>query len=278
MDFIDTHLHLIYREKLGYSWTAGIPPLATGDFTLGDYAALTAGRGVAGALFMEAGVDDADYQTEARLVAGLVGQQGLLGQIASCRPEDDAGFDDWLDECAALHVHGFRRILHVMPDELSQTKTFRRNLTKIGARGWTFDVCMLARQLPIALDLAQACPDQTLVLDHCGVPDIAGNGFEPWAASIAALAALPHVNVKLSGISAYCAPGTANLMTLKPWVDHVLSAFGTDRVVWGGDWPVVNLGSGLPDWIALSRTLLQDLSVAEQDQIAQVNAKRLYRL
>lgn len=60
MDFIDTHMHLIYRERLGYAWTAGIPALATGDFTLDDHAALTAGKGVAGALFMETGVDDAD--------------------------------------------------------------------------------------------------------------------------------------------------------------------------------------------------------------------------
>lgn len=278
MDFIDTHLHLIYRAKLGYAWTAGIPALASGDFTLADYAALTAGQGVAGALAMEVGVDDADYQTEARFVAGLVGQIGLLGQIASCRPENDAGFDDWLDECESLHVHGFRRILHVMPDELSQTPTFRRNLAKIGARGWAFDVCMLARQLPIALDLAQACPDQTLMLDHCGVPDIAGGSFADWAANITALAALPHVNVKLSGISAYCAPGTANPATLKPWVDHVLSAFGTDRVVWGGDWPVVNLGTGLPQWIALSHELLGGLSSAQQMLIGQDNAKRIYRI
>lgn len=278
MDFIDTHLHLIYREKLGYAWTAGIPPLATGDFTLADYAALTSGHGVAGALFMEAGVDDADYQAEARFVAGLVGENGLLGQIASCRPEEDAGFDDWLDECSGLHVHGFRRILHVMPDELSQTPTFRRNLAKIGARGLAFDVCMLARQLPIALDLARACPDQMLVLDHCGVPDIAGGSFEPWAADITALAALPHVNVKLSGISAYCAPGKANLATLQPWVDHILNTFGPERTLWGGDWPVVNLGAGLPGWITLSRNLLSGLTSAEQAQIASGTARKVYRL
>jgi predicted TIM-barrel fold metal-dependent hydrolase len=277
MDLLDTHLHLIYRDRLGYGWTGGIPALATGDFTLADYAALTAGHGIAGALFMEAGVDDADYQTEARIVAGLVGQNGLLGQIASCRPETDAGFDDWLDECQGLKVHGFRRILHVMPDELSQTPTFRRNLAKIGARGWAFDICVLARQLPIALDLAKACPDQPLVLDHCGVPDIAGGGFSDWANGIDAIAALPHVHVKLSGISAYCAPGTATLATLQPWVDHVLAAFGTDRVLWGGDWPVVNLGIGLPDWIALTRDLLGGLSTAEQGQIGQGNARRVYR-
>lgn len=278
MDFIDTHLHLIYRDRLGYAWTSGIPSLAKGDFTLADYAALTAGLGLAGALFMEAGVDDADYQTEARFVAGLIGQDGLMGQIASCRPEEDNGFDAWLEECDDLHVHGFRRILHVMPDELSQTPTFRRNLAKVGARGRAFDICVLARQLPIAADLARACPDQPLVLDHCGVPDIAGGNFADWAKAMDILAALPHVNVKLSGITAYCAAGTATVATLQPWVDHVLGAFGADRVLWGGDWPVVNLGVGLPDWIDLTRALLKNQTPADLRQIAQGTARRVYKV
>lgn len=278
MDFIDTHLHLIYRDRLGYAWTSGIPSLATGDFTLADYTALTTGRGVAGALFMETGVDDADYMTEARFVADLVGQNGLLGQIVSCRPEEDAGFDAWVEECAGLRVHGFRRMLHVMPDALSQSPTFRRNLAKIGALGYAFDICVLARQLPLALELARACPNQMLVLDHCGVPDIAGGAFADWAKWITALAVLPHVCVKLSGITAYCAPGTANQTTLQPWVDHVLAAFGPGRMLWGGDWPVVNLGTGLPDWITLSRTFLSGLTPSEQAQVGSATARRVYRL
>jgi predicted TIM-barrel fold metal-dependent hydrolase len=116
------------------------------------------------------------------------------------------------------------------------------------------------------------------VLDHCGVPDIAGQGFETWAKGITALAALPHVHVKLSGITAYCAPGTANQTTLQPWVDHVLQAFGPARMLWGGDWPVVNLGVGLPDWIALTRDLLRGLSPSEQEQIGQGTARRVYQL
>ncbi len=278
MDLIDTHLHLIARDRLGYGWTAGIPALATGDFTLADHAALTAGLGVTGSVIMECGVDDAGYQTEARLMAGLVGRDGVLGQIASCRPEQDAGFDDWLHECGGLQVRGFRRILHVMPDGVSQSPTFRRNLAKIGARGWAFDICVLARQLPIAADLAKACPDQSLILDHCGVPDIAGGGFADWAKGIDAVAALPHMAVKLSGITAYCAPGQANLAMLQPWVDHVIAAFGANRVLWGGDWPVVNLGVGLPGWIALTRALLSGLAQADQAAICHGNAQRIYGL
>lgn len=276
MEFIDTHQHLIWRDRLGYGWTAGIPALAEGDFTPEDYQAQTTGLGIAGTIFMECGVDDADYRAEARYVATRVGRDGILGQIASIRPETDAGFDAWLEECGGLQVKGFRRILHVVADEMSQSATFRRNLKKIGRRGLAFDMCFLARQLPIAAELARACDGQPLVLDHCGVPDIAGGAYDGWAKGIDRLAALPHVSVKLSGISAYCAPGTASVETLKPWVDHVITRFGTDRVVWGSDWPVVLLGAGLVPWIGMTRALIAGLSADEQAAIAAGNARRIY--
>ncbi|NUB46229.1 amidohydrolase [Fertoebacter nigrum] len=277
MEFIDTHQHLILRDRLGYGWTAQIPALATGDFGLADYHALVAGRGITGTVFMETGVDDADYRAEARLVAGLIGAGGMLGQIASCRP-GEAGFAGWMDEAAGLGTVGFRRILHVVPDDVSQTAAFRADLRAIGRAGLSFDMCFLARQLGLARDLARACDDQVLVLDHCGVPDIAGGAFDTWAAGITALADLPHVVCKLSGITAYCAPGTATVALLRQWVDHVLASFGPDRVLWGGDWPVVNLGSGLPGWIDMSRELLAGLSEAERFAVAQGTARRVYRL
>ncbi|MEM9106512.1 MAG: amidohydrolase family protein, partial [Pseudomonadota bacterium] len=141
-----------------------------------------------------------------------------------------------------------------------------------------FDMCFLARQLPLAKALAEVCDDQVLVLDHCGVPDIAGEVFESWAADMANLAKLQHVKVKLSGITAYCAPDKRDEATLKPWVDHVLDIFGPDRVIWGGDWPVVKLGSGLAEWISLTRSLLADLSDDEQNGITQNNARAIYGL
>lgn len=278
IELLDTHQHLILRDRIGYAWTEGISELSGRDFTQGDYSELTAGKGVTSTIFMETGVDDADYRDEARLVAGLVGQHGMLGQIASCRPEADQGLEAWLDECSGLHVVGFRRILHEISDDVSQTTTFRRNLAWIGARGLPFDLCFLARQLDVAHALAMACDDQILVLDHCGVPDIAGGSFDSWAAGITALAKLPHVMCKLSGITRYCAPGKATVALLRPWVDHVIASFGPDRVLWGGDWPVVDLGSGLPGWIDMTRALLAGLSDAEQAAIGHGTARRVYRL
>lgn len=273
-------MHLIYHEYLRYEWTVDIPAFYTDDFTLANYRALTTGLGIIGTVYMESAVDDADYVAEARMIAGLMSgaTSGISGQIASCRPETSEGFLDWLEEAAALGAVGFRRVLHVMPDGLSQTETFRTNLREIGKRGLPFDLCVLARQLPIAIDLAQACDDQLFVLDHCGVPDIAGGKFSSWATDIDRLAKLPNICVKLSGITAYCAPGQVNTRILQPWVDHVIQSFGPCRILWGSDWPVVDLGVGLTEWISLTQQLLAGLSSDEAAQVSSGTARRVYSL
>jgi predicted TIM-barrel fold metal-dependent hydrolase len=280
MDLIDTHQHLILRDRIGYAWTGEFPILA-GDFTRADYAGLVAGTGVRATIFMETGVDDADYQAEARMVAGMVGTAvggvAMLGQIASIRPEFDAGFEAWLEEAKGLKVVGFRRILHVVPDDVSLTETFRANLRKIGRAGYPFDLNFLSRQLvPIGVPLLKACPDQPFILDHCGVPDVAGGDWEVWKAGIAAVAAFPNVVVKLSGITTYCAPGTASVALVRPYVEYLLEAFGPQRMLWGGDWPVVNLGAGLPEWIRMTGELLAGLSEDERAAIGTGTARRVY--
>ncbi|OYW97830.1 MAG: hypothetical protein B7Z15_22740, partial [Rhizobiales bacterium 32-66-8] len=214
-------------------------------------------------------------------VAGMVGTSvggvAMLGQIASIRPEVDEGFDAWLEEAATLGTVGFRRILHVVPDEVSGAETFRKNLRKIGRAGYPFDLNLLSRQLlPVGVPLLEACPDQTVVLDHCGVPDVAAGDWEVWRAGIDRLAVFPNLVVKLSGITAYAAPGTATTALLRPYVDHLLTAFGPDRMLWGSDWPVVNLGVGLPEWIAMTGELLAGLSEGERAAIEAGTARRVY--
>jgi predicted TIM-barrel fold metal-dependent hydrolase len=275
---IDTHQHLIYPEVAGYGWTADIPPLADKAFPLERYNEQTSDSDVVGATFMETGVDDADYQAEARYVAGLAAQEGssILGMIASCRPEEDSGFTDWLDECETLGVLGFRRILHVMPDDLSTTSIFRANIRKLGDRNKPFDLCMLSKQLKLGAALVRACDNTTIILNHCGVPDIASGGLDPWRDDITALAALPNVYCKLSGLLAYCAPGEATQAAIQPYVDHVLATFGPSRMVWGSDWPVVDLANGLPDWLDVTRSLLDALSEDEAHAIGRGNAAKLF--
>ena len=279
MQLIDTHQHLILRDSLRYGWTDGISALG-GAFTREDYASLVEDRGVIGTVFMETGVDDADYQVEARLVAGMVGTGDLpmLGQIASCRPEQDDGFEAWLEECGDLNVVGFRRILHVMPDDTSGSETFRRNLRRIGAAGWPVDLCFAARQLDLAEELVCACPDVAFVLDHFGTNDMAPGGFEGWRDSMSRLADLPNLWVKFSGMTAYLPPDAGPVDPVAAVARTALDLFGPDRLIWGGDWPVVDLGVGLPGWIAMTHDLLAGLSDDERRLIGHRNARLFYSL
>ncbi|MFC4668096.1 amidohydrolase family protein [Seohaeicola nanhaiensis] len=273
---LDTHQHLLYRDRLGYAWADGLPALAGRDFTLDDYAALTAGRGISGTLFMEADADD--YAREARVVAALAKKpgSGILGLIAACRPEDTAAFSEWLEEIADLPVVGLRRILHEVPDEVSQGAAFRANVARLGPRDLTFDIVMRADQLPLAAALADACPNTRFVIDHCGVPDIAGGGLDPWRAHMRDLAERGNVVAKVSGVMAYCSPGNATAEAIRPYVSHVIDCFGPERCLWGSDWPVVNKTAGLAEWIAAFRSLIAPLSEDEQRAICNGTAQRVY--
>lgn len=275
MELIDTHLHLIDRTKARHSWISEAPALQGRDFTLDDAQALYDGH-VAGSIFMEVNVDEEDIAKEARWIGGLVAEGRLLGQICACRPEHEHGLDDWIAEARTLGAVGMRRILHTVPDDVSETATFRANVGKIGRAGLTFDMNFLHRTLDKAEGLARACDDMTLVLDHCGTPDIAAGEWDIWARGITRLAALPHVNVKLSGVTTYCAPGADHAAAVAPYIDHVFDAFGTRRVVWGSDWPVVNMGAGLPDWLEITRSVLSRLSPDEAADVARNNAQRIY--
>ncbi len=274
---LDTHQHLVYRDVANYSWAKDIPPLATDNFTVENYLKLTEGLGIGGTLFMETGVDDPDYQNEAKYVQKLSDNpnNGIKGLIVSIRPEDDS-FDAWFNETLQMNVSGYRRILHVMPDETSQTQTFRDNVKKIGKAGKPFDICYLPTQLSIAYDFAKDCQEVNLVLNHCGVPSIAAGEIDQWGKDIKKLAELPNVYCKLSGLMAYCAPGTSSQETIQPYVDHVLQTFGPNRMVWGSDWPVVNLGKGIQEWISVTRNILSKLSDSEAEAIANANAQKIY--
>lgn len=273
----DTHLHLVDRARLSYPWLTKGHPLNR-DWRYEEYEATARRIGITDALHMEVDVAETDIDAETAFVAELMQRPGsiLRGAVSNARPES-AGFEAWLERMDRKVVKGVRRVLHVVQDEVSTTPLFRANVARLGAAGLPFDIVMLARQLPLARALVDACPQTQFVLDHCGVPDIAGGAFEPWAAEITELARRPQLCLKLSGISAYTAGGWT-LESLRPWVAHVLEAFGPERMVWGSDSPVCTLHSDLAEWVAATQALLADLSAAERAAILQGNARRIWRV
>lgn len=201
---IDTHLHLIDKSALNYPWLAGVSALDR-DFLYATYAAEAKRVGIAASLHMEVDVDPAEIELETREVARLAGEPGSLlkGAIAACRPEDE-GFAAYLGRQEEnAFVKGFRRVLHVVTDDLSEQPLFRENVKRLSGTRFTFDLCVLPHQIPKAIALADLAPDVQFILDHCGVPDIKGHAEHPWRDHMTEIARRPNVVAKISGVVAY---------------------------------------------------------------------------
>ena len=276
---VDTHLHLIDRSVLRYPWLGGAPALDH-DFSHEDYAVQARRAGRQAALHMEVDVDPLDIEAETRHVKALSERKDSLlrGAIASCRPEEP-DFPAYLERVLANpFVKGFRRVLHVVPDGLSESALFRDNIKRLGGKGLTFDLCVLPRQMKQAIALVDLAPDVQFVLDHCGVPDIKAGAEHPWREGIIEIARRPNVVGKISGVVAYADPDTWTVETIRPYVEHTIASFGWDRVVWGSDWPVCTLGGGLLAWVATTLALLERASADERAKLLSGNARKLWRL
>lgn len=275
---VDTHLHLIYRGQLSYPWLAGVPPLDA-DFTYDTYLQEARRLGISATLHMEVDVAEADFEAETVMVERLAATDGsqLAGAIAACRPES-ADFPAYLERVLGNRfVRGFRRVLHVMPDDFSEGALFRENIRRLSGTGLVFDICVLPHQLEKAAALADFAPDVAFVLDHCGIPDIKSGGFDVWKGPMAEIARRPNVTVKLSGLPAYGAENWT-LEDLKPYFTHVAENFGFDRMVWGSDWPVCTLGGGLSTWVGATHALLSGVSLDEKARVLSRNALKLWSI
>lgn len=273
-------------ENFDYGWTRDYPELNRA-FPLEAYQEAAQGCEVAGSIFMEVDVDPGQHLREAEFFSDLARhpENHIAGVVAKALPESD-DFSAELECLARLKVKGIRRVLHTQPDALSRSERFRDNLNRLAGLDWSFDLCVLQRQLGVGLELVRACPGVRFMLDHAGVPEIAGNdaphgeGFKDWQAGIRALAAEPNLQVKLSGIPLYAAAAQRNADGLLPYLDTLLEAFGSGRIVWGGDWPVCTLAVPVAAWVDLTRQLLDraGLPEAEQSAILSGNAEAFYRI
>jgi len=276
---IDTHLHLVYRQRLTYPWLAAAPALDR-DFPYETYAAEARRCGVTDALHMEVDVAPGEIEAETLHVETLATLPGSLlrGVISACRPEDE-GFAEFLArQRANPFVKGFRRVLHVVADAVSEGTQFRVNLRRLAGTGLPFDLCVRPDQIDKAIALADLAPDVQFVLDHCGVPDVKGRAEHPWRERIAEIARRPNVAVKISGVVAYADAATWTVDDVRPFVEHAIASFGWDRVVWGSDWPVCTLTASLSTWLAALQSIIRGASTDERDKLFAANARRIWRL
>jgi L-fuconolactonase len=176
-------------------------------------------------------------------------------------------------------VVGVRRNLQDERAAFTFDADFRTGVRLLGAAALPFDACVRSHQLAELDELAVACPQTYIVLDHLGKPSHGGAGTRDsaWRDAIRRLARRPNVVCKLSGLTTEAPPGT-RAQRLLPYLREALDAFGPERCLYGSDWPVMTLAADYRTWLDLVLDALAEYSTAHVDAVLHDNAARIYRL
>jgi len=279
MAIVDTHQHLWDPGMFSYSWLQNVPALQRA-FRMSDYLEATKGLDVVKSVHVEADVDEPYMVEETKFLFGLADQADnpLSGIVACVRPEKP-GFEAHLEKIAGHPaLKGVRRILHTEPDDLGRGKTFIENVGRLAGYGLSFDICVLARQLPVAIGLVSQCPEVSFILDHCGVPQVKEKVVDPWRAHIKEIAGYGNVVCKISGVVAYADPAKWTAEDLRPYIEYVIECFGWDRVMFGSDWPVCTLAASYRQWVEGLWSIIGTAGQEKQRRLFHDNAVRVYRL
>ena len=138
----------------------------------------------------------------------------------------------------------------------------------------TFDALGFPVHLDPFLRLFQRYPKMRTVVDHCMKPAIRDDAFEPWATKLAVIAKKTNVFCKLSALVTEAKLGWS-IETLRPYAAHVLESFGPSRVMWGSDWPVLNLNGSYDQWFTAAKSLVPEV---QQTAVFAETASRFYRV
>ncbi|NLV74612.1 MAG: amidohydrolase family protein [Chloroflexi bacterium] len=280
LPIVDTHLHVWDTAVLRYPWLDG-NDLLNRPYLPSDYRRATAGYNVEQMVFVQAEADFSLFAEEAAWVTLLARDEPRIAGIVAWAPlELGDGARPALEGLARNPLmRGIRRIIQFEPDiDFCLRPDFVRGVQALPDYGLSFDICINPTQLANTILLVEQCPRVCFVLDHIAKPNIAEREWQPWAAQIQTLAGFDNVCCKLSGLVTEADHAAWQEPQLQPYLEHVVGAFGTERVMFGGDWPVVLQASPWARWIEALSAALTGLAPGERAAVFAGNARRFYRL
>ncbi len=277
---VDTHLHLWDTNNLRYPWLADVPKLNR-PHLLADYRRACGPIDVEKMVFLQCECSFDQFQEEADWVTGLAAEDARIAGIVAWAPlEKGVAARDAVGRLADNRlVKGIRRIIQfedyldfcVQPD-------FVRGVQMLAYFGLSFDATIIPPQMDNTIKLIRQCPDVRFMIDHCAKPEIRRGLLEPWKSRMRMLAEMPNVWCKMSGLVTEADHEHWTPDELQPYIEHAIECFGFDRIVYGGDWPVVTLAAEYGRWFETICRAVEGASPSELRKLFHDNAVEFYRL
>jgi L-fuconolactonase len=244
-----------------------------------DLAPELAAQGISGTVLVQTISSQDETREFLELAARTDFVWGVVGwvDLTSARVADD--LDALIAGTGGKRLVGIRHQVHDEDDpEWLCRADVRRGLAAVQERGLTYDLLVRARELPAAIATVRALPDLQFVLDHIAKPRIAEGKDPEWRERMPALAALPNVGVKLSGMVTEANWASWTPADLRPFVASVVQWFGVGRLLFGSDWPVCLLATSYEGVVRGLEEALGPISAGDAGRIFGSNAVSAYRL
>ena len=277
---VDSHVHLADPQRFGYAWTKNAPSL--NRTVLPEHLTKAAAPvEIDTIVFVEVDVDDPQQVAEAEWIESLGARDPRLkGMVASLPLEQGNGVQADLERMLRCkRLRGIRRLIQNQKDsDFCLQPKFIEGLKLLARHDLVFDICIFHHHLPNTIKMVKQCPEVRFVLDHIAKPAIKAGEFEPWGRNLKQLAGLPNVVCKISGVTTEADHKNWTREQLKPYIAHAIDCFGFDRVMYGGDWHVLELAGTYPQWVEIVDWVIAGASADEKRKLYRDNAIRAYRL
>ena len=273
---IDAHHHLWKFNNADYGWMDDSMGILKRDYLPGQLEEQIKSTGVNGTVVIQARqtieetrwlLEEADRND---FIKGVVGWVDLRSEALG-------------DQLAEFASHpklvGVRHVIHDEPDDgFMLSAKFISGIEKLATYGLTYDLLLFPKHLENAIELANRFPDQKFVLDHISKPFIRSGIMDPWKNDISCLAAQSNVWCKISGMVTEADLKYWKYEDFVPYLDMVVEAFGSDRLMIGSDWPVCRLAGEYKDIMNIPLRYFESFTDIEKENIFKNNCKEFYGL
>jgi L-fuconolactonase len=273
---IDAHQHFWRYHPAEFGWIGEGMEALQRDFLPAELKREIGAAGIDGVVSVQAqqSLDETLWLLELAAANDFI--KGVVGWVplASAQVRRD------LELLAANpKLKGVRHVLQGEPEESwLHNEHFNAGIDALKEFGLVYDLLIFERQLPAAIKFVDRHPSQIFVLDHLGKPRVKDGFLEPWNRNIRELAKRENVICKISGLVTEADWLAWTEVQLQPYVETVLEAFGSSRVMFGSDWPVCRVASDYSRWVNAVERLAGKLSLIERTQILGETASEVYRL
>jgi L-fuconolactonase len=272
---IDTHIHFWNYDKVKDAWITDDMKLLQNNFLPPDLKPVLEQNKIEGAIAVQADQSENENEFLIRLSEKTPSIKGVVGWIDF----QNKNIENKLLYYSKLPVvKGFRHIVQAEPKGFLENKKFLNGIQSLQQFNFTYDLLIYENQLPEAIRFVNKFPAQKIIIDHCAKPDIKNKSFDNWKNGMEEISKNKNVYCKLSGLTTEANWNNWEEKDFNPYLDVVFKCFGTDRLLFGSDWPVVLISGGYARWKTLLKNYTSNFSAEEKENIFKQNAIQFYNL